>query len=460
MGKEYRIERDTMGEMKIEIERLWGSQTQRSLENFRIGVEKMPAEIIQALSIIKKSAALVNGELGILDKKKAELISEVCDEINSGIHNKEFPLSVWQTGSGTQTNMNLNEVIANRAFQIDGSIRIHPNDDVNKGQSSNDIFPSAMHVSAVLEIERRLIPSLEGLENTLKNLSDKYMEIVKIGRTHLQDAVPLTLGQEISGWHGMVSQGKEMVLGSLPYLRELAVGGTAVGTGINTCKEFGKEVADRISRLTGTEFVSSCNKFHSLTSKDALSYSHGALKSLAANLFKVANDVRMLASGPRSGIGEIYIPENEPGSSIMPGKVNPTQSEALTMACIQVMANDVAVTMGASQGHYELNVYMPLIIYNFLQSVRLLSDSVESFNVNCVMGIKPNVERIGNNLEQSLMLVTVLNPHIGYEKSAEIAKLAYKENITLREAGIMLGYLTGEEYDLYMDYTEMIPALK
>ena len=459
MERKYRIERDTMGEMKIESHRLWGAQTQRSLENFKIGTEKMPVEIIRAFGVLKKAAALTNVELGILNAEKGELISKVCDEIIEGKHVDEFPLAVWQTGSGTQTNMNLNEVIANRAYQLDGSLVIHPNDDVNKGQSSNDTFPAAMHISAVLEIEGRLIPSLEKLERTLKKLSEEYMGIVKIGRTHLQDATPLTLGQEISGWYSMVVQGKEMVISGLGYLRELALGGTAVGTGINTHGDFGEKVADKIAFLTGTEFVSAKNKFHSLTSKDALSYSHGGLKSLAANLFKIANDVRLLASGPRSGIGEIFIPENEPGSSIMPGKVNPTQSEALTMVCIQVMANDTAITVGASQGHYELNVYMPLIIYNYLQSVRLLSDAAESFNDNCLTGVKPNLEKIKYNLEQSLMLVTVLNPHIGYEKSAQIAKLAHKEDMTLKEACLKLGYLTEEEYDRYMDYRKMIPGL-
>ncbi len=459
MKKGYRIEKDTMGEIKIESYRLWGAQTQRSLENFKIGTEKMPIEIIQAFAVLKKAAALTNMELGILDDKKANLIAKVCDEITEGIHDDEFPLVVWQTGSGTQTNMNLNEVIANRAYQIDSSVKIHPNDDVNKGQSSNDTFPTAMHIVAITEIENRLMPSLKKLEKTLKNLSDDYMEIVKIGRTHLQDATPLTLGQEISGWYEMVIQGKDMIRTALPYLRKIALGGTAVGTGINAHKDFGEKAAVKISGLTKTTFFSSENKFHSLTSKDAICYSHGALKSLAANLFKIANDVRLLSSGPRSGIGEIIIPENEPGSSIMPGKVNPTQSEALTMVCLQVMANDVAISSGASQGHYELNVFMPLIIYNYVQSVRLLSDAVKSFNDNCVAGIKPNLNRIKMNMEQSLMLVTVLNPYIGYEKSAQIAKLAYKENMTLKEASVKLGYLTEEEYDKYMDCKKMIPGL-
>ena len=459
MDKKYRIEKDTMGEVKIEAEKLWGAQTQRSLENFKIGIEKMPIEVIYALALLKKGAALVNMELGVLEEEKAQLISEVCDEILEGKHDMEFPLSLWQTGSGTQTNMNLNEVIANRGGQLNGSIKIHPNDDVNKGQSSNDLFPSAMHISAVLEIEVRLLPVLKKLEETFEGKSLEYMDIIKMGRTHLQDAVPLMLGQEISGWCSMVTQGRKMIESSLLYLREIAIGGTAVGTGLNTHEKFSEKVADIISSLTGTRFVSAPNKFHALTGKDALSYSHGSLKSLASNLFKIANDVRMLASGPRSGIGEIIIPENEPGSSIMPGKVNPTQSEALTMVCTQVMANDTAITIGSSQGHYQLNVFMPLIIYNFLQSVRLLADSAESFNRNCAVGIKPNREVIQRNLENSLMSITVLSPHIGYEKAAEVAKFAYREGKTLKEACMSLGYITENEYDTYMDYRKMIPFL-
>lgn len=459
MNKKYRIERDTMGEMRIEEDKLWGAQTQRSLENFKIGIEKMPEEIIKAFGILKKACALTNNQLGILDDKKTKLISNVCDEIINGIHKEQFPLVVWQTGSGTQSNMNINEVIANRAYQIDNSIKIHPNDDVNKGQSSNDTFPSAIHISAILGIENKLLPSLEKMENILENLSNEYMEIIKIGRTHLQDATPLTLGQEISGWYSMVKHNREMILDSLKNLRELALGGTAVGTGINTKENFGEIVANKISEITETKFITAENKFHSLTSKDAICYSHGALKTLAVNLFKIANDVRMLASGPRSGIGEIFIPENEPGSSIMPGKVNPTQSEALTMICVQVMGNDVTISIGASQGHYQLNVFMPVIIYNYLQSVKLLSEGIESFCDKCLVGLKPNFEKIKNNVENSLMLVTVLNPHIGYEKSAEIAKLAYKENITLKEASIKLGYLTEEEYNKFMDYKKMIPGI-
>lgn len=459
MEKKYRIEKDTMGEMKIEEDKLWGAQTQRSFENFKIGIEKMPEEIIKAFGILKKACALANNELGILDNKKTKLISDVCDEIIKGIHKEQFPLVVWQTGSGTQSNMNINEVIANRAYQIDNSVKIHPNDDVNKGQSSNDTFPSAIHISAILEIENKLLPSLEKMENILEKLSNEYMEIIKIGRTHLQDATPLTLGQEISGWYSMIKHNKNMILDSLKYLRELALGGTAVGTGINTKENFGEIVANKISEITKTKFITAENKFHSLTSKDAISYSHGSLKTLAVNLFKIANDVRMLASGPRSGIGEIFIPENEPGSSIMPGKVNPTQSEALTMVCAQVMGNDVTISIGASQGHYQLNVFMPVIIYNYLQSVKLLSEGIESFCDKCLVGLKPNFEKIKNNLENSLMLVTVLNPHIGYEKSAEIAKLAYKENITLKEACIKLGYLSEKEYDKFMDYKKMIPGV-
>ena len=454
--KGYRIEFDSMGEIKVEVDKLWGAQTQRSLENFEIGTERMPVEIIRAFAILKKAAALVNVELGQLDPAIADAIAAACDEIYEGKWDDQFPLVVWQTGSGTQTNMNVNEVIANRGNELLGKKMIHPNDHVNKAQSSNDTFPTAMHIAAVMEIEGRLYPALYRLEETFRALSDKYKGIIKIGRTHLQDATPLTLGQEISGWLVMLEQTESMIQCSLDYVKEIALGGTAVGTGLNTHPEFGERAADKISMLSGTEFVTAPNKFHALTSKDALVYTHGALKALAANLMKIANDVRWLASGPRCGIGELTIPENEPGSSIMPGKVNPTQSEALTMVCCQVMANDTAVSFAASQGNFQLNVYMPVLIYNMLQSIRLLSDAMESFEKNCVSGILPNEEKIKSNLESSLMLVTALNPHIGYEKAAEIAKLAYKQNLTLKQAAAALGILTEEEFDRFVDPTKMV----
>ena len=454
--KGYRIEFDSMGEIKVEVDKLWGAQTQRSLENFEIGTERMPLEIIRAFALLKKAAALVNVELGQLDPAIADAIVAACDEIFEGKWDDQFPLVVWQTGSGTQTNMNVNEVIANRGNEILGKKVIHPNDHVNKAQSSNDTFPTAMHIAAVMEIEGRLYPALYHLEETFRALSDKYKGIIKIGRTHLQDATPLTLGQEISGWLVMLEQTESMIQCSLDYVKEIALGGTAVGTGLNTHPEFGERAADKISMLSGTEFVTAPNKFHALTSKDALVYTHGALKALAANLMKIANDIRWLASGPRCGIGELSIPENEPGSSIMPGKVNPTQCEALTMVCCQVMANDTAVSFAASQGNFQLNVYMPVLIYNMLQSIRLLSDAMESFEKNCVSGILPNEEKIKSNLESSLMLVTALNPHIGYEKAAEIAKLAYKQNLTLKQAAVALGMLTEEEFDRFVDPTKMV----
>jgi fumarate hydratase class II len=416
----------------------------------------MPLEIIRAFATLKKAAALVNVELGQMDPVIADAIVAACDEILEGKWDDQFPLAVWQTGSGTQSNMNVNEVIANRGNQILGKKAIHPNDHVNKAQSSNDTFPTAMHIAAVAEIEDCLFPALFRLEETFRTLSEKYKDIIKIGRTHLQDATPLTLGQEIGGWLAMLEQAEDMICGSLEYVKEIALGGTAVGTGLNTHPEFGVRVAEKISALTGMEFVTAPNKFHALTSKDALVHTHGALKALAANLMKIANDVRWLASGPRCGIGELMIPENEPGSSIMPGKVNPTQCEALTMVCCQVMANDVAVGFAASQGNFQLNVYMPVLIYNVLQSVRLLADAMESFNDNCAVGILPNVEKIKNNLESSLMLVTALNPHIGYEKAAEIAKTAYRQGLTLKQAAAALGILTEEEFDRYVDPTKMV----
>ncbi|MDF2655772.1 MAG: fumC [Bacillota bacterium] len=455
-GKQYRIEHDSMGEIAVEADKLWGAQTQRSLENFKIGTEKMPLEIIRAFAVLKKAAALVNLELDMLDAQMAEAIAHACDEIVEGKWDDQFPLAVWQTGSGTQTNMNVNEVIASRGNELLGEARIHPNDHVNKAQSSNDTFPTAMHIAALTEIEDRLFPALFRLEETFRDLSQRYQHIIKIGRTHLQDATPLTLGQEISGWLMMLEQTESMIRNSLEYVRDIALGGTAVGTGLNTHPEFGVRVAAKLSMLTGITFETAPNKFHALTSKDALVHTHGAIKALAANLLKIANDVRWLASGPRAGIGELFIPENEPGSSIMPGKVNPTQCEALTMVCCQVMANDQAVSFAASQGNFQLNVYMPVLIHNMLQSIRLLSDAMDSFETNCASGILPNEEKIKRNLESSLMLVTALNPHIGYEKAAVIAKTAYGQGLTLKEAAVSLGILTEAEFDRFVDPAKMV----
>lgn len=457
---DYRIEKDSLGEVKVPSNKYWGAQTQRSLENFKISSEKMPIEIIRAFAILKKAAARTNYELGLLDEKIANTIDEVTDEIIDGKLDENFPLVVWQTGSGTQSNMNVNEVIANRGNEILGEKMIHPNDHVNKSQSSNDTFPTAMHISAVSILEDKLIPSLEKLEGTFKKLSNEYQDIIKTGRTHLQDATPLTLGQEISGWHRMLEKSKEMILLSVNPLKEIALGGTAVGTGLNAHVDFATKVAGHISEITRKDFVTAKNKFHSLTSKDELVFSHGALKALAADLIKIGNDVRWLASGPRSGIGEIFIPENEPGSSIMPGKINPTQVEALTMACGQVLGNDVAIAFGASQGNFQLNVFMPLMIYNFLKSATLLGDSMISFNDNCAVGIKPNKEVIEKNLENSLMLVTALNPYIGYDNAATIAKKAHNEGKTLKEAAIESGLLTDEEFDRYVRPENMISPKK
>jgi len=457
---EYRIERDSLGEVRVPIEKYWGAQTQRSYENFKIGSEKMPMEIIRAFAIIKKAAALTNTSLGLLDEKRAHAIAEVCDEIISGKLDDNFPLVVWQTGSGTQTNMNVNEVIANRGNEILGEKLLHPNDHVNKSQSSNDTFPSAMHISAVLEIEEKLIPAIDGLMETFSRLIEENKDIIKIGRTHLQDATPLTLGQEISAWYSMLEKDKRLILKGVEELKELALGGTAVGTGLNTHPDFAVNVAKEISKITGKDFKTAKNKFHSLTSKDELVFTHGALKALAADLMKIANDIRWLASGPRCGIGEITIPENEPGSSIMPGKVNPTQSEALTMVACQVIANDVAVGFAASQGNFQLNVFMPVCIYNFLQSVKLLTDGINSFNTKCAEGIKANKEKINYYLENSLMLVTALSPHIGYDNAALIAKTAHKEGITLKEAAIKLNLLTEEEFNRYVRPEKMISPIK
>lgn len=444
---EYRIEKDTMGEVKVPADKYWAAQTERSHENFRIGVEVMPREITHAFGVLKKAAAIANFKLGKLSEEKLNAISQAADEVISGKLNEHFPLVVWQTGSGTQSNMNANEVIANRGNEIAGKKLLHPNDDINKSQSSNDTFPTAMHIAAVIAIEDKLFPAMDELIKTFRRLEKENEGIVKSGRTHLQDAVPIAFSQEISGWRSMIETTKEQLKLSLKGLKELALGGTAVGTGLNAPAGFDVQVAKEVSALTGKEFVTAENKYHSLTSKDALVFAHGAMKALAANLMKIANDVRWLASGPRDGLGEIFIPENEPGSSIMPGKVNPTQCESMTMVAVQVMANDVAVGMGASQGNFELNVFMPVIIYNFLQSARLLADGMVSFNEHCAAGIKANTEKMKHNLYNSLMLVTALNPYIGYENAAKTAKKAYKENISLKEACVELGFLTAEKFD-------------
>ena len=453
---DYRTEHDSMGEVQVPVEKYWGAQTQRSFENFKIGTEKMPAEIVRAFAILKKAAAMANNRLGKLDERRKNLISDVCEEILEGKLNEHFPLVVWQTGSGTQSNMNVNEVIANRGNEVAGEKLLHPNDHANMSQSSNDTFPTAMHIAAALEIEERLFPSLDTLIQSFERLMQENEGIVKTGRTHLQDATPISFSQEISGWKKMLEKSKEMLQLSLPGLRELALGGTAVGTGLNAPKDFDLEVAKAVSELTKRDFKTASNKFHSLTAKDELVFAHGALKALAANLMKIANDIRWLGSGPRCGLGEIFLPENEPGSSIMPGKVNPTQCEALTMVSVQVMANDVAVGMAASQGNFELNVYMPVCIYNFLQSVRLLSDAMLSFNQNCVVGIKANKEKMQENLHRSLMLVTCLNPYIGYENAAKTAKKAFQENISLKEACLQLGFLTEEKFDEVFQPEKMI----
>ncbi|HZP91862.1 MAG TPA: class II fumarate hydratase [Burkholderiales bacterium] len=456
-----RIEKDTFGEIEVPADRLWGAQTQRSLTNFRISGERMPLELVRSLALVKRACAAVNAELGLLDASKADAIVRAADEVIGGAHEQEFPLVVWQTGSGTQTNMNMNEVLANRASEILGGERgrsrlVHPNDDVNKGQSSNDVFPTAMHVAAVQALHGVLVPSLKKLRDTLAGKSQAFDDVIKIGRTHLQDATPLTLGQEFSGYVSQLEHGIAHVQASLTHLCELALGGTAVGTGLNAHPEFGVRVAKELGRRTGLPFVTARNKFEALAANDALVHAHGALKTLAASLMKIANDIRWLASGPRCGIGEIRIPENEPGSSIMPGKVNPTQSEALTMLCCQVFGNDVAINIGGSQGNFELNVFRPLIIYDFLQSVRLLADGAASFNDNCAAGIEANRDRVERYVRESLMLVTALNPHIGYDKAAEIARKAYREGSTLKEAAVALGYVTGEQFDQWVRPESMI----
>lgn len=457
MESGFRIEHDTMGEVKVPADRYWAAQTQRSFENFKIGVEKIPEDVIYAFAVLKKAAALANIELGMIDESRGSVIARVCDEIMDGKLDGNFPLAVWQTGSGTQSNMNVNEVIANRAKEITGgNPDFHPNNHVNCSQSSNDTFPTAMHIAALRSVNSRVLPAIDKLEATLSDLSERYMGIIKTGRTHLQDATPLTLGQEISGWAAMLAKDRQLIASAADSLRELALGGTAVGTGLNAHELFGELSAEKISEITGESFVTAPNKFHALTSKDQLVYVHGAFKALAADLMKIANDVRWLASGPRCGIGEIIIPANEPGSSIMPGKVNPTQCEALTMVAAQVMGNDVTIGIGASQGNFQLNVYMPVIIYNFLQSARLLADAMVSFNDNCAVGIIPNEEKIAENLQKSLMLVTALNPYIGYENAARIAKTAHADGITLKEAAVKTGLLTAEQFDEYVRPENMV----
>jgi fumarate hydratase class II len=444
---EYRIEHDSMGEMKVPADAYWGAQTQRSYENFKIGTEKIPKEIIEAFAVLKKAAALANCGLGKLDETRAELIGRVCDEILEGKLDGNFPLAVWQTGSGTQSNMNVNEVVANRGNAIAKERLLHPNDTVNLSQSSNDTFPTAIHIAAARAICEKLFPSMDHCIEVLHGLEERHQGVIKSGRTHLMDATPIRFSQEISGWRGMLETSREQLASALPYLSRLALGGTAVGTGLNAPEGFDRKVAEEVSKLTGLPFETEENKYHALTSKDAVVFAHGALKALAANMMKIANDVRWLASGPRCGLGEIVIPANEPGSSIMPGKVNPTQCEAMTMVAVQVMGNDAAVGFAASQGNFELNVFMPVIAHNFLQSVRLLADGIRSFTDNCLIGIEADKEKMDANLHNSLMLVTALNPYIGYENAAKTSIKAYKENISLKEACVALGFLTEEEFD-------------
>ncbi|HZN26179.1 MAG TPA: class II fumarate hydratase [Burkholderiales bacterium] len=461
MSKDTRIEHDTMGDIEVPNDKLWGAQTQRSLHHFHFPGETMPIDVVHAQVLVKKAAARVNMELGLLDEKRAKAVIAAADEALSGKLDAHFPLVVWQTGSGTQTNMNVNEVLANRASEILGGERgekrlVHPNDDVNKGQSSNDTFPTAMHVAAVIGIERELKPGVKKLRDTLDAKSREFMNIVKIGRTHLQDATPLTLGQEFSGYVSQLDHGLKHIDAALPHLCELALGGTAVGTGLNAHPEFAERVARELARLAGLPFVTAPNKFEALGSCDGVVNAHGAIKTLAASLMKIANDMRWLASGPRSGIGELTIPENEPGSSIMPGKVNPTQSESMTMVCCQVFGNDVAINVGGSMGNFELNVFRPMIIRNFLHSTHLLTHACENFNEFCAIGIEPNRERIEQLMRESLMLVTALNPHIGYEKAAAIAKNAHKKGLTLRESAIALGHVTAEQFDQWVRPEDMV----
>jgi fumarate hydratase class II len=457
-----RIEKDTMGPVEVPADKYWGAQTQRSVNNFKIGDQLMPVEIIYAFAYLKKAAALVNLDLGVLPEEKARLIARVCDEILEGKLDDQFPLVVWQTGSGTQSNMNLNEVISNRAHVLkgnklgEGQRLIHPNDDVNKSQSSNDTFPTAMHIAAYKMIMERTIPGVKKLRDTLAKKSKEFMQIVKIGRTHWMDATPLTLGQEFSGYVSQLDHSLKAIRNTLPHLAEIALGGTAVGTGINAPKGYSEKVAAKIAELTGLPFITAPNKYESLAAHDAVVEASGALKRLAVSLMKMANDLRVLSSGPRSGIGEIMLPANEPGSSIMPGKINPTQTEALTMVCAQVIGNDVAVSVGGTHGHFELNVFKPVMIVNLLHSARLLGDACMSFNDNCAVGIVPNLDTIRKHVENSLMLVTALNPHIGYEKSAEIAKKAFSDNSTLREAALALGYVTDADFTKWVDPKKMV----
>lgn len=460
---DYRIEKDTMGDVKVPADKLWGAQTQRSTENFRIGGDRFPREMIRALGILKKSAAITNNKLGLLDTKKAEIIIKAADEVIQGKLDSHFPLVVWQTGSGTQTNMNANEVIANRAMQIMGvtlpSKEIHPNDDVNKGQSSNDTFPTAMHIAVADQVHHRLVPMMEKLQKSLEKKQNEFKDIVKIGRTHLMDATPLTLGQEFSGYATQVKHGIKRIKNTLPHLHELALGGTAVGTGLNTHPKFPVEAAAVIATESKIPFVSAENKFEALASHDALVEVSGALKTVACSLMKIANDIRLLGSGPRCGIGELNLPENEPGSSIMPGKVNPTQSEAMTMVCAQVIGNDMAVAVGGATGHFELNVFKPLIVFNVLNSIRLIADACESFTDHCVDGIEANRNQIKKHLDNSLMLVTSLNPHVGYDNAAKIAKTAHKNGTTLKEEAVKLGLLTAEQFDKIVRPEQMIGPL-
>lgn len=461
----FRVETDSLGEVKVPSDKYWGAQTQRSTENFKIGGDRFPREMIRALGILKKSCALTNAELGLLAKDKADLISKAADEVIEGKLDIHFPLVVWQTGSGTQTNMNANEVISNRAIEMAGGVigskkPIHPNDDVNKGQSSNDTFPTAMHIAVVERIHQRLLPALKNLRDGLQQKEKEFSAIVKIGRTHLMDATPLTLGQEFSGYRTQLDHGIDRVEMSLKHLYQLALGGTAVGTGLNTHPDFAVKAAAQISKLTGLPFVSAPNKFESLAAHDAMVFFHGALKTLAASLMKIANDIRLLGSGPRSGFGELMLPENEPGSSIMPGKVNPTQSEAMTMVCAQVMGNDAAVNVAGATGHFELNVFKPVIVFNVLNSIRLIADACDSFQENCVSGIEANKQMLKKHLDNSLMLVTALNPHIGYDNAAKIAKAAHANGTTLKEEAVKLGLLTAEKFDQVVRPEEMIGPLK
>ncbi|CEG24095.1 Fumarate hydratase class II [Planococcus massiliensis] len=457
---QYRTEKDTIGEIQVEADKMWGAQTQRSVQNFAIGTERMPHEVVMAFAQLKKATAKANHKLGKLSEAKMKAIVAAADEVIEGKWNDHFPLVVWQTGSGTQSNMNMNEVLARRGNEIlaeqSSEEKLHPNDDVNMSQSSNDTYPTAMHVAGVVAVTENLLPAIQQLKATLDEKAKKFDDIIKIGRTHLQDATPLTLGQEISGWKHMLEKSERMIRASVEEMRELAIGGTAVGTGINADATFGPSVAEFITEAVGTAFTSAENKFHALTSHDEMVYTHGAIKALAADAMKIANDVRWLASGPRSGIGEITIPANEPGSSIMPGKVNPTQSEALTMVAVQVMGNDAAIGFAASQGNFELNVFKPVIAYNFLQSVRLLTDSLISFDEHCAVGIEANLDVIGNHVKNSLMLVTALNPHIGYEKAAAIAKQAHADGSTLKESAVKSGHLTADQFDEWVKPENMV----